>query len=135
MFSGDEVLEWNGRSLAHKSYDDVHDVIAESRTDAQVELRVSRMLTTPTAAAAAARGGGVGGPAAAAAAAAAAAGRPSVTVSDPLGHSAEALMLNPGLRGPSSGMPVGTRIQVGIKNQLIFLLSVRTYIVSVVPVA
>ena len=42
--SGDEVLEWNGHPLVGKSYDEVHDVIAESRHDTQVELRVARSL-------------------------------------------------------------------------------------------
>ena len=51
-YAGDEVLEWNGRTLEHKSYDEVHDVIAESRYDSQVELRVSRMLSAPGAGAA-----------------------------------------------------------------------------------
>ena len=86
--AGDEVLEWNGRSLEHKSYDEVHDVIAESRYDSQVELRVSRMLSAP------------GSGAAAAAAAAGMAGH---------GHP---------IRGgpvPSRPLaaPTGTRIQVG----------------------
>ena len=90
--AGDEVLEWNGRSLEHKSYDEVHDVIAESRYDSQVELRVSRMLSAP--------GAGAGTAAAAAAAAAGMAGH---------GH--------PIRGGPVPARPLaaptGTRIQVG----------------------
>ncbi|XP_014219658.1 regulating synaptic membrane exocytosis protein 2-like [Copidosoma floridanum] len=39
---GDEVLQWNGRSLKGKSYEEVSDVIAMSRTDPQVELVVAR---------------------------------------------------------------------------------------------
>ena len=38
------MLEWNSRSLVGKSYDEVHDVIAESRHEPQVELRVSRAV-------------------------------------------------------------------------------------------
>ena len=36
LLPGDEVLEWNGRSLQDKSYEEVHDIIAESRQDDQV---------------------------------------------------------------------------------------------------
>jgi len=46
-------LEWNGHSLAGKSYEDVHNVIADSRLDPQVELRVARASSssiTPSAA-------------------------------------------------------------------------------------
>lgn len=103
--AGDEVLEWNGHPLTNKSYEDVHDIISGSRHDLQVELRVSRLLSTPvaaaTAATAAARTPGVGvgvgaarlGPAAASTAAAA-------TATPGGGRTA---------LGPSSG----TRIQVG----------------------
>ena len=42
---GDEVLEWNNRSLVGKTYDEVHDIIVDSRHDLQVELRVSRYIT------------------------------------------------------------------------------------------
>ncbi|XP_046425503.1 regulating synaptic membrane exocytosis protein 2 isoform X4 [Neodiprion fabricii] len=46
---GDEVIEWNGRSLQAKSYQEVYDIIAESRQEPQVELIVSRSLgTAPT---------------------------------------------------------------------------------------
>ncbi|XP_065203786.1 regulating synaptic membrane exocytosis protein 2 isoform X3 [Planococcus citri] len=41
---GDEVLEWNGRSLQQKSYQDVHDIIAESKQEPQVELMVLRKI-------------------------------------------------------------------------------------------
>ena len=44
LLPGDEVLEWNGRSLQDKSYEEVHDIIAESRQDDQVELIVSRQI-------------------------------------------------------------------------------------------
>jgi hypothetical protein len=118
LAAGDEVLEWNGRTLSHKSYDEVHDVIAESRHDSQVELRVSRMLTTPAAAAAAAAAAGhpLRGPASSRAPPGSI-GRPSVTVCDPLGHS-DTLMLNP-MRG-NNGAPVGTRIQVGRTRKLTY---------------
>ena len=42
---GDEVLEWNNRSLVGRTYDEVHDIIVDSRHDLQVELRVSRSIT------------------------------------------------------------------------------------------
>ncbi|XP_071551521.1 uncharacterized protein [Panulirus ornatus] len=42
---GDEVLEWNGRSLQGKTYEEVYDIIAESRQESQVELIVSRQLS------------------------------------------------------------------------------------------
>ncbi|XP_012284528.2 regulating synaptic membrane exocytosis protein 2 [Orussus abietinus] len=46
---GDEVIEWNGRSLQGKSFQEVCDIIAESRQEPQVELIVSRNLS-PTSA-------------------------------------------------------------------------------------
>ena len=39
------MLEWNNRSLVGKTYDEVHDIIIDSRHDPQVELRVSRSIT------------------------------------------------------------------------------------------
>ncbi|KAG5896270.1 hypothetical protein JTB14_033567 [Gonioctena quinquepunctata] len=41
---GDEVIEWNGRSLQGKTYQEVSDIIAESRQEANVELIVSRSM-------------------------------------------------------------------------------------------
>ncbi|XP_046667806.1 regulating synaptic membrane exocytosis protein 2 isoform X9 [Homalodisca vitripennis] len=41
---GDEVVEWNGRSLQGKSYQEVYDIIAESKQEPQVELIVTRAL-------------------------------------------------------------------------------------------
>lgn len=43
----DEVLEWNGRSLRHKTYEEVYDIIAESKQEPQVELIVSRPIRRP----------------------------------------------------------------------------------------
>lgn len=43
---GDEVIEWNGRSLQGKSFQEVYDIIAESKQEPQVELIVSRLLGT-----------------------------------------------------------------------------------------
>ena len=40
---GDEVVEWNGRSLQGKTYEEVYDIIAESKQEPQVELIVSRL--------------------------------------------------------------------------------------------
>lgn len=42
---GDEVLEWNGRSLQGKTYEEVYDIISESKQEMQVELVVSRPLS------------------------------------------------------------------------------------------
>ncbi|CAH2011779.1 unnamed protein product [Acanthoscelides obtectus] len=42
--AGDEVIEWNGRSLQGKSYQEVSDIIAESKHETSVELIVSRSL-------------------------------------------------------------------------------------------
>lgn len=41
---GDEVIEWNGRSLQGKSYQEVSEIIAESKQEANVELIVSRSM-------------------------------------------------------------------------------------------
>lgn len=43
-FLGDEVIEWNGQSLYGRSAEEVHDIIADSKHDLQVELIVSRVL-------------------------------------------------------------------------------------------
>ncbi|CAB3370540.1 Hypothetical predicted protein [Cloeon dipterum] len=40
--AGDEVIEWNGRSLQGKGYEQVYEIIAESRLEPQVELIVAR---------------------------------------------------------------------------------------------
>lgn len=44
IFLGDEVIEWNGQSLCGRTADDVHDIIADSKHDLQVELIVSRVI-------------------------------------------------------------------------------------------
>ncbi|XP_063931974.1 regulating synaptic membrane exocytosis protein 2 isoform X1 [Zophobas morio] len=41
---GDEVIEWNGRVLQGKTYQEVADIIAESKQEANVELIVSRSM-------------------------------------------------------------------------------------------
>lgn len=46
---GDEVLEWNGRSLQGLTFEEVYDIIAESRHDPQVELIVCRVNIRPVA--------------------------------------------------------------------------------------
>lgn len=38
------MIEWNGRSLQGKSYQEVADIIAESKQEANVELIVSRSM-------------------------------------------------------------------------------------------
>eukprot|EP00095_Tigriopus_kingsejongensis_P008993 snap_masked-scaffold783_size97670-processed-gene-0.16 protein:Tk08993 transcript:snap_masked-scaffold783_size97670-processed-gene-0.16-mRNA-1 annotation:"GL12021" len=126
VLPGDEILEWNGRSLTNKTYDEVHDVIAESRHDPQVELRVCRYLGNGA--------GSAGGPLTSVnnhvvdigrqplladplhgryppgrgppARSTGGPGRPSVTLSDPLG---DTHMLNHLSTGSRSS---GTRIQV-----------------------
>lgn len=45
LFKGDEVIEWNGRSLQGKSTQEVCDIIDESRHESQIELIVSRPLS------------------------------------------------------------------------------------------
>ncbi|XP_076380860.1 rab3 interacting molecule isoform X17 [Megalopta genalis] len=45
---GDEVIKWSGRSLQGKSFQEVYDIIAESRQDPQVELVVSRNFSLTT---------------------------------------------------------------------------------------
>ncbi|XP_050718371.1 uncharacterized protein LOC126999677 isoform X3 [Eriocheir sinensis] len=42
---GDEVLEWNGRSLQGKTFEEVFEITSESRQEPQVELMVSRQLS------------------------------------------------------------------------------------------
>jgi hypothetical protein len=49
-FEGDEVLEWNGRSLQGKTFEEVSEVIAESKQEPQVELMVTRLINDPTSA-------------------------------------------------------------------------------------
>ncbi|KAJ6635288.1 Regulating synaptic membrane exocytosis protein 2, partial [Pseudolycoriella hygida] len=41
---GDEVIEWNGRPLHGLSSDDVHNIVADSRQESQVELILSRLI-------------------------------------------------------------------------------------------
>lgn len=44
VFKGDEVIEWNGRPLQGKSYQEVAEIIAESKHEINVELIVSRSM-------------------------------------------------------------------------------------------
>lgn len=42
---GDEIIEWNGRSLHGRSAQEVHDIVTDIRNDShQVELIVSRPI-------------------------------------------------------------------------------------------
>lgn len=41
---GDELIEWNGQSLSGRSAQEVHDMVADSKHDLQVELIVSRVI-------------------------------------------------------------------------------------------
>ncbi|XP_055680202.1 regulating synaptic membrane exocytosis protein 2 isoform X2 [Lutzomyia longipalpis] len=41
---GDEVIEWNGRTLPGKTAQEVYDIVFEGRHDPQVELIVSRVI-------------------------------------------------------------------------------------------
>lgn len=43
----DEVLEWNGVSLRGKTYDEVHDIIADSKHHSKIELLIARPLVEP----------------------------------------------------------------------------------------
>jgi len=43
--TGDEVIEWNGRSLQGKGYEQVYEIVSESRQEPQVELIVARQAT------------------------------------------------------------------------------------------
>lgn len=42
------MIKWNGRSLQGKNFREVYDIIAESRLEPQVELVVSRNLSSTT---------------------------------------------------------------------------------------
>ena len=42
---GDEVLEWNGYPLQGRTFEEVYDIISESRADHQVEIVVSRPIS------------------------------------------------------------------------------------------
>lgn len=42
MFPGDQVLEWNGRFLQGATFNEVYNIILESKAEPQVELVVSR---------------------------------------------------------------------------------------------
>lgn len=44
IIPGDEVIEWNGQSLYGRGAQEVHDIIADSKHDLQVELIVSRVI-------------------------------------------------------------------------------------------
>lgn len=43
-FSGDQVLEWNGKLLQGATFKEVYNIILESKPEPQVELVVSRPL-------------------------------------------------------------------------------------------
>ena len=45
------MIEWNGRSLQGKSFQEVNDIITKSREEPQVELIVSRNLSSTSTAA------------------------------------------------------------------------------------
>lgn len=44
VFSGDQVLEWNGRVLQGATFNEVYNIILESKPEPQVELVVSRPI-------------------------------------------------------------------------------------------
>lgn len=44
LFSGDQVLEWNGRVLQGATFTEVYNIILESKPEPQVELVVSRPI-------------------------------------------------------------------------------------------
>ncbi|KAK0405566.1 hypothetical protein QR680_018060 [Steinernema hermaphroditum] len=45
--AGDEVLEWNGKSLQNVTFDQVYDIINASKNEPRVELIVSRSANAP----------------------------------------------------------------------------------------
>ncbi|CAB4060956.1 RIMS2 [Lepeophtheirus salmonis] len=111
LLPGDEVLEWNGHSLVGKTYEEVHDIISDSRHDSQVELRVSRSRPLPSDMGRSAVNNTSGGFVHARPAnpyGRKYMERPSVTISDPLG---DTHMLRS--HSPSNlSQPSATRIQV-----------------------
>lgn len=44
LFTGDQVLEWNGRILQGATFKEVYNIILESKPEPQVELVVSRPI-------------------------------------------------------------------------------------------
>lgn len=44
IFSGDEVLQWNGKLLPGATMKEVYDIILESQAEPKVELVVSRPI-------------------------------------------------------------------------------------------
>lgn len=44
LLAGDEVVEWNGRSLQGATFEEVYDIILESKQESQVELIVHRSV-------------------------------------------------------------------------------------------
>ncbi len=44
LFVGDEVLQWNGKSLPRLTKKEVYNIILNSQTQPQVELVVSRPI-------------------------------------------------------------------------------------------
>ena len=42
--SGDEVIEWNGRSLQGSTFDEVYEIISDSKNEAQIDLVAHRPL-------------------------------------------------------------------------------------------
>ena len=45
LFLGDEVLEWNGQPLQGRTFEEVYDIITESRADQEIEIIVSRPIS------------------------------------------------------------------------------------------
>ena len=45
LFLGDEVLEWNNYPLKGRTFEEVYDIICESRADQEVEIIVSRPIS------------------------------------------------------------------------------------------
>lgn len=44
LFPGDEVLQWNGKSLPGATKKEVYNIILESKAEPQVEIVVSRPI-------------------------------------------------------------------------------------------
>ena len=106
-------MEWNGRPLANKRYDEVRQIVSDSYLEPQVELRVARVLTNPPTA-----GLGTGPPGAAGAV-----GARSNAVVPGQPVAAHAPQQPVDLLGQGPAM-MGTRIQVG-RSGLVLRVDVR----------
>ena len=45
LFIGDEVVQWNGLCLRGLTFEEVYDIMYDSKSDSQVELFIERPIT------------------------------------------------------------------------------------------